>query len=77
MMPVISADWNRWGPVRIMPGVQQKYWTNAEENKDFMTDFFPNGTLLVHRTHESMKKEYFVQWVEIFIIQLAELHRNN
>ena len=74
IMPVVSGDGERWGPVVIMPGVQQKYRIKADNKKEFLLDYLPKNTFIVHRTPASMTKEFFIQWVQHFIEE-TEVHR--
>ena len=63
IMPVVRADGERYGPVVIMPGVMQKYRIREDGKEEFLVDYLPKGTFLVHRSPSSMTKDYFFQWV--------------
>ena len=77
IMPVVSADGKPWPPVVIMPGVLHKFRHRPDGKKETLHDYLPKDTYLVHRTPASMTKEFFLQWVEIFIKQTAVLRKEH
>lgn len=67
IMPVVSADGQRWGPVVIMPGVVQKVRVRPDGNKALLVDYFPKYVQVLNLTPVRMTKEIFIKWVKKFI----------
>lgn len=60
IMPIVSADCERWPPVVLMPGVMQNYRVRSDGWKEFLVACLPKGTFIMPRTPASMNKDYFI-----------------
>lgn len=77
VMHFISSDGECWPPVVIMPEFMQKYRIRRNGEPEFLVEYLPKDTYVVHRTAASMKKEYFIQWAQKFILQTAALREKH